>query len=565
MFGRVDYRYNKYYIEGNYRKFRDIDIYFYGDIYNQNSFEYLYDLYSKFKTDMFNQIDGVFSLVIYDKKKEKLYIARDRVGEEPIYLYHDSYNFAFSNRLKNFYSISSFSKKINIAGLTSFLEYGYLLESDSIFENVYKVKSGHYIEYSLKNKNFQEIEYWCIDKYYQMEKFDLPESEIINSVEKLLRHSISKRLNKTKSTAVSLSGGFDSSTVATLLSQQSSQKIDTFTIGFYDRQIDEAPYAKRLANYLGTNHHEIYFSEKEAIDIIPNLYNIYDEPFADQGAVASVLLAKSIGSSGQNAYFAGDGADRIFGTYKTKTRFSKFFDLSPHMRKALYLLLSGVSLGSIPYLSDYKEFSYRYEKLLLLLGAKTIPEMVKIRDLQFLQSEVEKLLGKKIVSKNTFDMIKIYPDIEYLDEILRTDFKTFLRGIELRKSYGSSQKFGLRVLKPYLDSELIEYIARVPQSIKIKNNISKYILKEILYKSVPRELMNRPKSGFSIPIERLMKGVFKELLYEELSPNKLKEDGIFDVKAVIDIRDKFYKGAYQKRYKLWYLFIFQLWYHRAVK
>jgi asparagine synthase (glutamine-hydrolysing) len=514
---------------------------------------------------MFKKIDGIFNITIYDKKEKKLYIAKDKVGEEPLYIYQDNYNFAFSNKLRNFYTISSFNKKINIAGLASFLEYGYVLESDSIFENVYKVKSGHYIEYNFKNKNFKEIEYWCIDDFYQMEKFDLSEKEIIDSVEILLHKSINKRLNNSRSIALSLSGGFDSSTIATLLSQQSSKKIDTFTIGFYDKKINEAPYAKKLANYLGTNHHEIYFDEKEAIDIIPNLFNIYDEPFADQGAVASVLLAQSISNNNKNSYFAGDGADRIFGTFRTKTRFSRVFEIHPYIRKFLYTLLSIINIKAISYLSDYKDFSYRYEKMLLILGAKTIPEMVKIRDLQFLQTEVEKLLKQKITSKNTFDMINNYPNIEYLDEILRTDFKTFLKGIELTKSYGSSQKFGLKVLKPYLDIELIEYIARVPQSIKIKNNISKYILKEILYKNVPKELMNRPKSGFSIPIEKLMKGIFKELLYEELSPTNLKNDGIFDVKSVIEIRDKFYKGVYQKRYKLWYLFIFQLWYHNTLK
>ena len=564
MFGVIKYQQKKYNykIVGLQKSFKNIDICFEGKIYNQNNlkFEYLYNLYYQFKTNMFRKIDGTFNIAIYDKVKEKLYIARDKVGEKPLYLYQSSNNFAFSDKLKDFYNLPTFTKKINKAGLVSFLEYGYVLESDSIFENVSKVKSGHFVEYDLKYKKFTQKQYWCIDEYYQKDKFNFPEKKIINSVEKILHKSITKRLNNNKKIAVSLSGGFDSSTIATILSQQSKTPIDTFTIGFYEQKLDEAPYSKALANYLGTNHYEIYFSDNDALNIIPKLYKFYDEPFADHGAVATILLSKIITENKHQAYFAGDGADKIFGTYRSKSRLNSFFALSIYIRKILYILLSIVNIKAIPFVANYKNIAYKYEKMLLVLKSENIPEMIKIRNLQFLQSEIEILLQQKIFYTNTFDEIKLYSNMEYIDKILSTDFKTFVKGIELTKSSGSIRSFGVEAIKPYLDEELIEYMIRVPQSIKIKNNIPKYVLKQIIYKYVPQKLMNRPKSGFAIPIERWMKGVLKELIYEQLSYSRLKNDEIFDTKSILEIRDKFYRGEHQIGYKLWYLFIFQLWY-----
>jgi asparagine synthase (glutamine-hydrolysing) len=284
-----------------------IVIRFDGSIYNKSSLieelkidlktsdlDLIHHLYKSFDTDIFKKLDGIFSLTIQDNEKNMLYLGRDRAGIYPMYFYDSKQTLMYGTSLKEFYKLPTFSKKISKKGLAIYLNYGFILQPFTIFEDTYKVKAGHFAAFNLKNRIWQQRKYWSLEDCYTSKKSQLLEDDVINSVEDILTDSIKKRLYSSQNFASSLSGGYDSSIVASLLTRNCEKKLDTFTIGFSQEEINEAKDAKKIADFLNTNHHEHYFSDQDALNIVPKLSDVYDEPFADYGATPTVLMSKLV-------------------------------------------------------------------------------------------------------------------------------------------------------------------------------------------------------------------------------------------------------------------------------
>ncbi len=524
------------------------------------------EAYKLFKTSLFEKLDGIFNLAIYDKKSNLLFLARDKIGIKPFYFYSHNQSLIFGSNLKDFYNISTFSKKIDKEALTLYLRYGHILQSHTIFENTHKVKSGHYVCYDLNKQSFYQKKYWSLEECYLKEKLGINEDAIIENIDLLLQKSINKRLHKNQKIAVSLSGGYDSSMVTALLTKLHSKKIDTFTIGFSQDSINEAPDAKKIAQNLGTNHHEHYFSAEDALAIIPKLCEVYDEPFADYAATPTVLMNSLVKQNGFNTLFAGDGGDEVFATADDVKKFERLLKLPTPLKQSLYKILNKVEISKIPILNDYKNIPTKYYKFLKILKATDISQMVEAKNILFNEAEIEKLINNKSLSLHTtFDDINFPPFSENVDKIIGSYFKTSMTDAELVKTFGAARAQKLDISLPLLDIEVIKYLARVPQSIKIKNGEKKYILKKIAHQYMPKELLQRPKSGFSIPFSTWFKGPLKELVYEQINEKRVKDDSIFDIESVLKIRDGFYGGNDAYKYKLWSLFIFQLWYENITQ
>ncbi len=556
-----------------------IQVIFYGSIYNKKFLKteceisddiendlLIQKAFEIFNTDLFKKIDGIFSIIIYDKSSEELYLVRDRAGIKPLYFYDFNQSFIFGSKLKDFYTISSFTKKIDKNALILYLSYGYILQPYTIFEHTHKVKAGHYVLLNFKDKSWQQKRYWSLESCYDTPKFYLEEQDILESVETILNDSIKKRLNDNTNIASTLSGGYDSSIVTTLLTQNSDKKIDTFTIGFNEKEINEAPYAKKIANYLKTNHHEHYFNDNDAKEIVPKLCKIYDEPFADYGATPTVLITQMVKQNGFDSLFIGDGGDEVFATADDVSQFENILNTPLFLRKSLYKILNIVNPSQIPAIRNYQNFPTKYYKFLQLLNATDIPQMVKVKPILFIEDEIKNLLHTDSVSIATsFDEISFPKYSESVDQVIGSYFKTSMVDAELVKSFQSSYNVGISLKEPLLDSDLIQYMAGVSQEIKIKNGEKKYLLKQIAHKYIPKNLLDRPKSGFDIPFSLWLNGPLKELVYDQINETRLKEDAIFDVSTVLKIRDTFYKGNQAPKYKLWTIFLFQLWYEHNIK
>jgi|GEM_PF-1807765 len=507
------------------------------------------------------KLKGTFSLMVWDKEQNRLILSKDKTGTLPINFYHSDEIILFGSRLSDFNQAPNFTPHISPEGLATYLQFGYTLQPNTIFKGCYKVKSGHSNHFDLQTKEYFSTIHWSLESCYQEEKRFPYESKIITQAEQLLQNSIKKLKPKNEKIAVSLSGGYDSSTIAALLQEEESSKIETFTIGFDNESINEAPHAKAIAKHLGTEHHEHYFTAQNALEIIPKLSKIYDEPFADHAASPTLLTNELIKAEGITNLFVGDGGDEVFATADDVHFFERIQTLPYALRRTLINPLKQINLDAIPYLKDHYNLPTKCTKLLQILSAKNIPKMTEARNILFREKELQELIiGYQHPVKTTFDEIEFKGFSETVDEIIGTYFKTSMIDGELVKSYSASNHHNITIKTPFLDASLIAYMAKVPSSIKIKNGIKKYVLKEIAHKYIPKNLLDRPKSGFDIPFASWMKDELKELLFKQINEKRLNKDKLFYTSSIIEIRDKFYNGNERYKYKLWRIFLFQLWY-----
>ena len=526
-----------------------------------NILELLKRAYLQWGIKFIERLEGTFSIIVYDKDQELLTLAKDKIGIIPLNFYHSEELIIFGSRLSDFNQAPNFRAQISPEGLSSYLQFGSVMQPNTIFKGCYKVKSGHANHFDLRKKESYHTQHWKLESCYNEKKLFPYESKIITHAHELLQNAIEKVKPKREHLAVSLSGGYDSSTIAALLQEQSSATIETFTIGFEEQSINEAPHAKAVANHLGTTHHEHYFTAQDALEVIPKLSKIYDEPFADHAASPTVLTNELIQAQGVEHLFVGDGGDEVFATADDVHFFEQIRTLPYRLRQCLTTPLKAINMDAIPYLKNHNNLPTKCDKLLQILSAKNIPEMTKARNILFREKEIDNMvIGYQKPQPTTFDEINFQGSSETVDEIIGTYFKTSMIDGELVKSYSASNHHHIEMLTPFLDEELIAYMARVPSSVKIKDGIKKYILKEIAHQYIPKNLLDRPKSGFDIPFSSWMKNELKELLFTQINEERLNKDKLFYTSSIITIRDKFYEGNEIYKYKLWRIFLFQLWY-----
>ncbi len=520
--------------------------------------------YEKRGIDVLKTIEGAFSLIIYDKVEQKLFIAKDRVGIKPLYYANTDRELIVGTHLKRFSKVKSFRADINPSTLGEYLQFGFILQPNTIFKNAYKVCAGEYISFNIDNFTPISQKYWKLEACYRQEKTLHSESEAVQKIDNKL-NSIVEKETKSSNYGLSLSGGYDSSTLVAIAQKLSDKKLDTFTIGFNDEQINEAPYAKKIANFLGTNHHEYYFSEDDAIEVIPKIAEIFDEPFADYGTAPTIITTQLLKQEGIGKLIAGDGGDEVFATAENVQSFEYLQKTPKLLKQTMAKTLNSIKLQNLPYLKEYNNLPIKQHKLYQLLMAKSIPQMVYSRNTLFLEEELSlNIKGYKPLPYNSFDNIHFTKYAQTVDEVIGSYFKTTMADGELVKSYSTTNYLDIALATPFLNIELIEQMAQVPSSLKIKNGIKKYLLKEIAHRYIPKELMERPKAGFAIPFSRWMRGSLKELLYSQINQKRLDKDNLFYTSYILKIRDQFYAGNEAYKYKLWRVFIFQLWYENFI-
>ena len=520
--------------------------------------EFLLEAFRKVKTDIFYKIDAVFSCVIYDKTDQKIYLARDKMGIKPLYFYHYQKTFIFGNRLRDFTKCKLFDKEIDKNSLSNYFTYGYILQPYTIYKNCYKVHSAHFALYDIKNNTLKQQKYWSLEDCYNEPKLKLDEEEITKEAQRLLQDSVLKRVQNSKNYGSFLSSGYDSSMICALLQENSSAKIKTFTIGFYEKDINEAEDAKKIANFIGTQHITHYFSKEDILKTVPAISQIYDEPFADYGAIPTVLLSKIAKEHNIDTLFGGDGGDEVFATADDIERFDMLLSIPYDIRKAVNILLD--SLHFLSY-----EFPTKYYKLVNLLKSNDIPDMIKAKVPLFTQDKIKKILNDSDFEDSSFEKIRFGRQSEIVDRIIGTYFQTFLINGELIKTTQSLRYCQIEERFPFLDEKLFSFMAKVPSDIKVKNRDKKHVLKNIIYRYIPKEMMEREKKGFSIPLSKWLKGELNPLLLDVVNEENIKKDGILDYKNIIAIRDKFLDSKEKYAAELWSILIYQLWYEKNIR
>ncbi len=459
------------------------------------------------------KLNGMFALVVWDRQDKVLYFARDRFGKKPLYVGWCGESLVFASELKAFHAHPDFKKDISENGLSVYMRYGYLQAPYSIYKNIWQMLPASIMRIDYKafktgaNLSKEMQNYWSLKDVTARGKANIlqePEAEIINEFEQKLENAVARRMISDVPLGTFLSGGIDSSTIVALMQQHSDTPVKTFSIGFHEKAFDEAVYAKKIANHLGTDHQEFYVTEQEALDVIPKLAEMYDEPFSDQSQIPTYLISK-MAREHVTVTLTGDGGDEILGGYDRHTKIANLWKKVgwlPHgVRKFLFGSVGALCperLSKVKrafYLMTLKSEYDVYEALLCSWSENVvIPKSDYILPLYTPQNwPTGGSCGLNFSEKMMFgDLLSYRVD----DLMVKTDRASMAVALEARA--------------PLMDYELSEYCWRVPHAMKVRKGKGKWLLRQVLKRHIPEELFDRPKMGFSIPLAKWLRGDLKQ-------------------------------------------------------
>jgi asparagine synthase (glutamine-hydrolysing) len=533
----------------------------------QSDTEVILQSFDEWGHDAVSRFIGMFAFVLYNKQLQRVFLYRDRAGVKPLYYYTHNEQFVFGSELKVLHQYPAFKKELNLDASAQFLQYGYIMAPGTIFKNTYKLKPGHYIDFDLSSFTFTENKYWDVTDAYNKPKLKISEAEAKDETEKLLVSACNYRMVADVPVGVFLSGGYDSSTVAAILQKENSSRIKTFTIGFQEKKYDEAVYAEKVAAHLGTDHTTQYCTIKDASSLIPLIPEFWDEPFADASAIPTMLVSKLARESVTVALSA-DAGDELFAGY-TKYSYilntaNKIKVLPKFLRTSIASILQKIDPETIPYFDKTYNFNTRYYKGISLLKAENVQQGLQGIAKFFTDKEIDQLFSNQVKSDGSNFLFSGISE-EYADDLsklLCTDYKTYMVDDILTKVDRASMSVSLEGREPLLDHRLVEFVAQLPNHFKVNQGIKKYLLKEICHQYLPKDLMDRKKMGFGIPLVEWFDAEIKLYVDMYLSQEYIKQQGLFNLATVEGLVKRYQWNKSENVFKLWNLIMFQLWYER---
>jgi asparagine synthase (glutamine-hydrolysing) len=523
--------------------------------------------YDLWKEKVVDKCIGMFAFAIYDRENGELLLCRDRAGVKPLYYYWHDQTLLFASELKSFHEYPGFRKDIDVSSLSLFLQYSYIPAPYTIFKNTHKLRPGHLLRLNLKNGTPSLEEYWSVVEAYKKPLTNTPEHQVINQTEEIMKSAYKYRMVADVPVGVLLSGGYDSTSVAAILQASSGTRIKTFTIGYKEQQFDESTEAKKIAHHLGTDHNEWIVGPAEALSVLRKLPEIYDEPFADNSTVPTTLVSQ-LAARQVKVALSGDGGDELFAGYNKFNQSLDYTGRYPQgVQRALSSTMSLVNPEILPYFSRKYNFATRFEKMKLIWASGKPEQALKYISQYITESEAERYMSNPAQRyKTNFDLNGELGGVnDTLNRLLAVDYKTFLVDNNLVKVDRATMSVSIEGREPMLDHRLVEYLARVPAAMKMKNNVNKYILKTIVHRYVPQSLMERPKRPFIAPLTEWFRDELREQMEHYLSPDMLGKTGLFNAAEIQELLKKYLNGGKVSHQKLWNILVFQLWYERWIE
>lgn len=526
--------------------------------------------------DTLKMTKGMFAIALFDRQEHALFLARDRVGEKPLFygMLKDDINnrgndgsFVFASELGSIASLDGFTNSVNVDIIGDYMRYGYISAPYTIYRGIWKLEPGKILKVKAPFDKPELESYWSMMETAvigQKNRFRGSESEAAEELERLLREAIAGQMVADVPVGAFLSAGIDSSTVVSLMQAQSAQKVRTFTVGMWEEQYNEAPVAKEIAARLGTEHTEVYITEEDAKSVIPKLAGMFGEPFADSSQIPTYLVSRMTREH-VTVSLSGDGGDELFCGYNTYYSIDRIWN---KVRKIPGVLRRPASAALGLAASGNAALATRAR----LLGAKSIEDM-------YLRSEIGEGLGlvKRGRAGGASDFgvwdeiqphragqtwMNTYPAGLLEDgqhNLMLMDLLMYHPDDILNKVDRTAMAVSLETRVPMLDKDVVEFAWTLPLSYRQDGGVSKKILRDILYRYVPRELMERPKKGFSIPLHRWLKEKeLREWAESLLAPSLLEAQGLFDAAAVKKLWDDYIMKSVW-RPQIWYLLMFQEW------
>ncbi|VAX38372.1 Asparagine synthetase [glutamine-hydrolyzing] [hydrothermal vent metagenome] len=510
------------------------------------------------------RLNGMFAFAIWDQKKQSLQLVRDRLGIKPLYYGWFGKTFLFASELKSIRQHPHFEANINRDALALFLKHNYIPAPYSIYSGIQKLPQGKWLEVSQATLPHVRIEtWWSLQKIIieqQQSLFTGSNAEAVTQLDQLLSDAIKIRMEADVPLGAFLSGGIDSSLVVALMQKQSSQRVKTFTIGFEEEAFNEAGDAKKIAAHLGTDHTELFATPQDALDVIPQLPALFDEPFADSSQIPTYLVSKMTQQS-VTVSLSGDGGDELFCGYNRYFDYAKVWNKLQRIPcKSAMAWLS--HLGS--YLFRGTRLSNKFRNranLFSLQNAAMVYQQLNIHWAQNQQTVIGAAQDDSLFS-NANKWVDL-PDCR--EEWMWLDAVTYLPDDILVKVDRASMGTSLEARVPLLDHRVVQFAWQLPFSHKVNANKGKLILRNLLAKYVPLELFDRPKKGFGVPIDTWLRGPLRDWAESLLDENRLTQEGFFEPKEIRRKWEEHLSGKCDWHYHLWDVLVFQAWLEGTTK
>ncbi len=514
-----------------------------------------------------DKFTGMFAFALWDREARLLHLARDRMGEKPLYYGWSNGVFLFGSELKALKAFPGWNGELDRDSLALYLRFCYVPAPYSIYKGIKKLSPGTTVTVSsgLRAGEMPEpATYWSLREKVNRglaEPLRLSDEDAVTQLERVLLDTVRDQMVADVPLGAFLSGGIDSSLIVSLMQAQSSRPVNTYTIGFNEPGYNEAHYAKEVANHLGTSHTELYVSPAQAIEVIPRLPHIYDEPFSDSSQIPTFLVSQ-LARQHVTVSLSGDGGDESFGGYRRYILGRKIWSLLrlvPH--PARRAMVAAMKSGAFTTLSR-QVLPLALRDTLTKIADKADP--IDADELYYWLVSNSKnpssVLKYGIEPETTLSNEMHQPiDDDFVVRMMYLDSISYLPDDIMVKVDRASMSVSLEARAPYLDRRVVEMAWRLPQSMKVRNGTSKWVLRKILYKYVPRELIERPKMGFGVPIGEWMRGPLRSWVEDLLDKDMMREDGIFQENL---IHEKWEEHLSRKRnweHYLWNILMFQAW------
>ena len=518
------------------------------------------------------KLNGMFAFAVWDRASRVLTLARDRIGEKPLYYASFGGQFLFASELKSLKRHPEFVSTVNRDALAVYLRHNYIPAPHCIYRNVYKLRPGHFLHISTHGAATPKP-YWELRSVVQRglaEPFPGSPQDATETLDYLLRAAVRRQMVSDVPLGAFLSGGIDSSTIVALMQAQSSRPVRTFTIGFREQQYDEAPHARAVAQTLGTDHTELYVTPGDAMAVIPSLPELYDEPFADSSQIPTYLVAK-LARRSVTVSLSGDGGDELFGGYHSYAAVSKLWKVAQMLplesRRLLKRLIRAMpvrrwdSLGHIWHgwaNNGNVGWGDKLHKLADVIDAQSGEDLFE-RFVSHRSAPDSWVIGSTEFANGYWEEsgASALPDL--IQRMMFLDTLTYLPDDILVKLDRAAMSVALETRVPLLDRHVVEFAWRIPLSMKVREGKGKWLLRRVLAKYLPKELVDRPKAGFSIPMAAWLRGPLRSWAESLLSERRLRDDGYLDPVRVRRMWSEHLSGSRDWRFGVWDVLMFQSW------
>ena len=504
--------------------------------------------YVKWGSQFINKLNGMFAIALLDREENAVYLYRDRIGKKPLFYHIDTMgNLVFGSEIKAILQFTDIKKEVNTQVVGRYLSRRYVVAPDTMYRGIQKLKPGSFLRFH--EGMITTHKYWSVVEQYSAYKIQqiISYEEAKKGLENEIHKAISTRLIADVPVGAFISGGYDSSAVCALAQSQMNKPLSTFCIGFENEAYDEAIYARKIAQHIGSNHTEMYITEQDVLNLVDSIPVYYDEPFADPSLLPTMFVCE-LAKKNVSVVLTGDGGDELFGGY----------DIYTILQKAQAFKESGVDYTTI----NPKSVEYR------VLTEDVRPENKTQAGILWYVDHINRILLQP-VDNFYYEYESKYQESRYDVTRMLLDTETRLVDYILVKVDRASMKYALECRCPLLDKNVVEYTYRIPADYKNDHGHTKRILKDIAHDYIPKELLDRPKKGFGPPIDQWLRGALKNQLLDYVDLNFLRNQGIFKPEETKNVVEQYLQNGDTGKWSgknlskiVWPYFTFQQWYCR---